>query len=131
RPPSAPRPAFCAPVGGTVQGPVAHHGSGCPCSKRRRRDAQKACADQGLQLHAPTADAHKERFRAPDAAYGVGLGLRLAVPQMTVGERRLDTEHGLQLGSAPSQSDQRRALALTLAEKRWADSDKPNPTEPR
>src|SRR5690606_6743986 len=93
-----------------VQGAVAQHWSGGPWltgyetearwMRLEASGAEMQCVDDGLQLRAPAAEAHAEAFARVCAKHSVGPDLRLVVPQVTVGERRLDTEDRVQLGAA-------------------------------
>lgn len=93
-----------------VQGPVAQHWSGGPWftgyetearwMRLEASGAEMRCADHGLQLRAPAAEAHAEAFARVCAAHGVAPDLRLVVQQVTVGDRQLDTEDRVQLGAA-------------------------------
>lgn len=93
-----------------VQGAVAQHWSGGPWftgyetearwMRLEASGAEMQCVQDGLQLRAPAADAHAGAFARVCAAHGVGPDLRLAVPQVAVGERQLDTEDRVQLGAA-------------------------------
>ena len=93
-----------------VQGAVAQHWSGGPWFTGYETEArwmrfeasgtEMQCVRDGLQLRAPAADAHAEAFARVCEAHGVGSDLRLAVPQVTVGEHQLDTEDRVQLGAA-------------------------------
>ncbi|MCB9624599.1 MAG: DUF262 domain-containing protein [Sandaracinus sp.] len=58
------------------------------------------CTQDGLELRAAASEAHAEAFARICRAHGVGPDLRLAVPQVTVGERQLDTVDRVQLGAA-------------------------------
>ena len=81
-------------------GLVESSATGAPISSSTRRTYLIACAGSWLQLRAPDAEAHAEAFARVCAEHGVGPDLRVAVSQVTVGERRLDTEDRVQLGAA-------------------------------
>ncbi len=93
-----------------VQGAVAQHWSGSPWftgyetearwMRLEASGAEMQCVDDGLQLRAPAAEAHAEAFARVCAKHSVGPDLRLVVPQVAVGEHRLDTEDRVQLGAA-------------------------------
>lgn len=62
--------------------------------------AEMQCVQDGLLLRAPAEKTHAEAFTRICEAHGVGTDLRLKVPQVTVGERQLDTEDRVQRGAA-------------------------------